>query len=169
MENYLLKILKEENGQSYKVLNKRLVNIRLAAAEKYSWGIPNNNALNEISKYQPITEIGAGLGYWSKLLQDRGVNIFPFDIDLPSKDERWTTVYKFYKKTNINPYSSLMMCWIPKDISIKISNKYNGNIILWIGESIKFNNFEIKNIIQIPKWNGFQDCLYIFKRNINPN
>ena len=52
--------------------------------EYYSFAIPSEAALDTIKQYGPICEMGAGSGYWSKLLTERGVDIVAYDIILPS-------------------------------------------------------------------------------------
>ena len=61
---------------------KSLTDLLLASSqerEKYtaniSWAIPSDEAISAISIFvgnETIIEIGAGLGYWAKLLQDKG-------------------------------------------------------------------------------------------------
>ena len=52
------------------------------AQEKYAWAIPNEKALMAISEFAPIIEMGAGAGYWARLLRDRGVEIEAYDCDV---------------------------------------------------------------------------------------
>ncbi|ETW04565.1 hypothetical protein H310_03787 [Aphanomyces invadans] len=55
-------------------------------AAKYSWAIPDERALRIIKHYGPIVEIGAGTGYWGRLLQLRGVDIKCFDLHVPGDE-----------------------------------------------------------------------------------
>jgi hypothetical protein len=163
LENILKKIWEEENGQPYKVINNRLTDLRTLLAEKYSWGIPNNQALNEIGKYSPLVEVGAGLGYWARLLQDRGIRIRPTDINIPLCTERWTKVYSSSAAQTLqNETRSLFLCWIPEKIAQQAAEVYQGKYILWVGEKINFPNFKLIKEITIPTWNGFKDSLQIF-------
>ncbi|EQC25386.1 hypothetical protein SDRG_16749 [Saprolegnia diclina VS20] len=52
-------------------------------AAKYSWAIPDERALRIIKHYGPIVEMGAGSGYWGRLLQLRGVDVKCFDLHVP--------------------------------------------------------------------------------------
>mmetsp|Transcript_25627 Transcript_25627/g.33553 ORF Transcript_25627/g.33553 Transcript_25627/m.33553 type:complete len:336 (+) Transcript_25627:48-1055(+) len=47
---------------------------------RYSWAIPDERALKAVANFGPIIEVGCGLGYWAKLLRDRGVNVAAYDI-----------------------------------------------------------------------------------------
>ncbi|CAM9921164.1 unnamed protein product [Ectocarpus sp. 4 AP-2014] len=47
--------------------------------QRFAWAIPDERALRIITHFGPIVEIGSGLGYWSKLLRARGVDINPYD------------------------------------------------------------------------------------------
>ena len=54
--------------------------VDVTIADDYAWAIPNNLALRIIQHYGPVIEIGAGKGYWARLLVDSfGVDILCFD------------------------------------------------------------------------------------------
>ena len=46
----------------------------------YAYAIPNKAALDTLSSFAPLIEIGCGTGYWASLLRARGVVIRAFDI-----------------------------------------------------------------------------------------
>lgn len=48
------------------------------------FSIPSDEALRIISKYAPVVEVGAGTGYWSAALQERGVDVIAYDIEPPT-------------------------------------------------------------------------------------
>lgn len=52
------------------------------AQEKYAWAIPDERALDICAAFAPLIEIGAGAGYWARLLRDRGVDVTPYDRDV---------------------------------------------------------------------------------------
>ncbi|OQR89726.1 hypothetical protein THRCLA_09616 [Thraustotheca clavata] len=58
-----------------------------SVASKYSWAIPDERALRIIKHYGPIVEMGAGSGYWGRLLQLRGVDIKCFDLHVPGEEK----------------------------------------------------------------------------------
>ena len=62
-------------------------------AEKYSWAIPDARSLRVLHHFSPLVEMGAGKGYWTKLLRDMGVDILAYDKYLPEdRKELWTEV-----------------------------------------------------------------------------
>ncbi|KAF0701709.1 Aste57867_7875 [Aphanomyces stellatus] len=127
-------------------------------ASKYSWAIPDERALRVIKHYGPIVEIGAGTGYWGRLLQLRGVDIKCFDLHVPgdgvsdddASDEEeeeklerktWIHVQKgtpeVLKKLNKR---SLLLCY-PDDyedseesMALECLNNYTGDTVIHIGE-----------------------------------
>lgn len=64
------------DGLEWEFIKKHIV----PHTKRYSWAIPNDFAIQTIKKLnRPILEIGAGTGYWAKLLADQGVDILAFD------------------------------------------------------------------------------------------
>lgn len=51
---------------------------------KYAWAVPNPSVLQQIVKYSPLVEIGAGTGYWAKLITDYGGKIVAYDLFPPT-------------------------------------------------------------------------------------
>jgi hypothetical protein len=52
------------------------------AQEKYAWAIPDERALRACAMFSPLVEMGAGAGYWARLLRDMGCEVHPFDCDV---------------------------------------------------------------------------------------
>ena len=52
------------------------------AMEKYAWAIPDERALRICAHYAPLVEMGAGCGYWCRLLRERGVTMTAYDKDV---------------------------------------------------------------------------------------
>lgn len=152
--------------------------------KKFSWAVPSEAALDVISKYGSMVEIGAGTGYWAKLLKERGVNILPFEKyfyeDNPyGHTEEWTEVCegdesildKFHKSVN------LFLCWPPAGESMAYDCVVNfkGEYIMYIGEIYGctadddfhceiYDNWEEVEHCDIPNWHGASDALYVYKR-----
>lgn len=52
------------------------------AMEKYAWAIPDERALRILEHFAPLVEMGAGAGYWARLLRERKVTIFAYDKEV---------------------------------------------------------------------------------------
>ena len=50
--------------------------------ERFAWAIPDERALHICASFAPLVEMGAGAGYWARLLRDRAVAITAFDSDV---------------------------------------------------------------------------------------
>jgi len=59
------------------------------------YATPSNEALATLAEHAPLVEVGAGTGYWSAVLQQRGVDIVTFDSEPPSADMLNNFFYDF--------------------------------------------------------------------------
>lgn len=55
--------------------------LRQQLVRRYAYGIPTDEALDAIAAASPagVVELGAGTGYWARLLHDRGVDVVAYD------------------------------------------------------------------------------------------
>lgn len=59
---------------------------------RFGFAVPDDVALRAIIGHSPhgVVEVGAGLGYWARLLTDRGLDVVAYDIaPPPSPDNQW--------------------------------------------------------------------------------
>jgi hypothetical protein len=56
---------------------------RAWCVQRYAFAVPTREALETISQYAPIVELGAGTGYWAWLLRRRGVDCVAYDLAPP--------------------------------------------------------------------------------------
>ncbi|HEY9555824.1 MAG TPA: hypothetical protein VIR58_03755 [Acidimicrobiales bacterium] len=59
---------------------------------RYAYGVPTEEALDAIAAVSPagVVELGAGSGYWARLLHERGVDVVAYDRwPPPSSDNRF--------------------------------------------------------------------------------
>ncbi|RLF85284.1 hypothetical protein DRN34_04680 [Thermococci archaeon] len=159
--------------------------LREKCVKRYSWAIPSNEALNIISKYSGIVEMGAGTGYWSRLLQDMGVSILPFDQHVGEDNtyghrRSWTTVYRGGDEilSKFSPSVNLFMCWPPYDTPMAYDclMSFRGKYLIYVGEGYygctgddRFHceleeRWDGVLYQDIPQWYGLNDGLYIYKR-----
>ena len=146
----------------------------------YAYAVPDITALNMIKSYGPIIELGAGKGYWAKLLNEIGTDIVAID-----NLSWWKTFEPFFnvqqgdeKSILEHPDRTLFLCWPPFDTSFahKCLKLYSGEYFIYVGESkggctgtkAFFNyldkNFDEVECHRIPQWFGIHDFLTIYKR-----
>jgi hypothetical protein len=148
---------------------------------KYSFAIPNEKAINKLVSLSPLIEIGAGSGYWSNLISNNGGDIVAFDnfsredqFDKEWFDVSYGTPEKVEKYANRN----LFLCWPEYDdpMGYQSVKKTKGNFIILVGENengctgtkrmyykIK-EDYELKEVIDIPKWYNNRDSMFIYER-----
>lgn len=64
-----------------------LLEKRNTLIEKYCFSIPFSFVLEEVKKYSPLTELGAGTGYYSYCLRQIGADIDPYDLYSPDFED----------------------------------------------------------------------------------
>src|SRR4051794_33637665 len=66
--------------------------------ERYAHAVPTSEALQALIELGPLLEIGAGAGYWARLVRDLGGDVIATDTAAPPDNawfrgsEPWTTV-----------------------------------------------------------------------------
>ena len=118
---------------------------------KYSWAVPDDRALKIIGTFSPLVEIGAGKGYWAKLLRQQGVDILAYDkyifnvaaSKLSPKDGEscYTEVLEGGPEVLLQPTvknRSLFLCY-PDDresMAIVALENFANDYVIYVGESI---------------------------------
>jgi hypothetical protein len=154
---------------------------RTKSIEKYGFAVPTEKVLREILKVSPkgIVEIGAGSGYWSKLLQllgadiiacDDGSGLYPFKVGAFFPVE--PVGYQQMFRTKAVHERTLLVVW-PSVDNVKIFNSYKGDTVVYVGEigegctgydaEIE-KTWEMVKHVEIPMWDCIHDSLGIFKR-----
>eukprot|EP01134_Creolimax_fragrantissima_P003809 CFRG3809T1 len=161
-------------------------------AEKFAWAIPDERALRICKEYGPMVEVGCGLGYWARLLQERGVDMEAFDIAIP--ENPWTSVRVggpsvLGNKKNKN--RTLFLCY-PDDferseesMALQCLKHYKGDTIVHVGETFgqsvcrpgpwgrsSGETFQTElassfhRVLQVPLpcWRSAMDCLSVWRR-----
>lgn len=156
----------------------------------YSWAVPTEEAIEAIAAHSPagVVEIGAGGGYWAKLMRDYGIDVVAYDrtpymgYRAWTKEEvrvKWSTVRRGGPKmASKHPERSLFLCWPPYDTSMAYDAlcAYSGKTVLYVGEGgggctgddafhdeLERNWREVQ-YVHLPQWSGLHDDLYIYKR-----
>jgi hypothetical protein len=166
--------------------------LRAESLEKYSYAIPDQEAIEALVEYSPVVEIGCGLGYWAHLVQQAGGEISPYDINV--NDEGLVKLYR--RDTYVKPYTevfkggsevleqhadkTLFLCWPPYDESMAYvaSQTYlnnGGKTIIYVGEGnggctgddqfheLLEERMERVKSIYIPVWDSIHDRMEIWR------
>lgn len=154
---------------------------RTQCIEKYGFAVPTEKVLREILKVSPkgIVEVGAGSGYWSKLLQllggdviacDDGSGLYPFQVGAFFPVEPIS--YEKLFRTKAVHGRTLLVVW-PSTDNLKIFASYQGDTVVYVGEmgdgctgydSKIEETWELAKTVEIPVWDCIHDSLGIFKR-----
>lgn len=151
--------------------------MREELVHKYSWAVPNEEALAKIASFSPIIEIGAGTGYWAKRIVDHGGKIVAFDRH-PEAHKHYNVAKGDWRAVSIYPDHTLFLCWPPYNESLAYDclHAYKGKHIIYVGEhdggctandkfhKILEDKWETIEIIDIPQWWGIHDRVYICRR-----
>lgn len=160
---------------------------RRELASLFSWAVPTEAALDLLSKYSPLVECGAGMGYWLALLRARGVDAIGYDLHRPGgknafhRNARrpWTPVQResSVKAARRHPDQTLVLCWPPYEddrASYAVLRAYRGDIVVHIGEgatgSVRFHrelalNWTLVEELDLPHWPRLQDRVMVYRRN----
>jgi len=165
---------------------------RRELASTFSWAIPTEPALAVLARHAPLVECGAGMGYWSALLQSRGVDAIAYDL-LPPGGESGNAYHRAGRRpwTEVRQASAaaaarrhreraLFLCWPPYDddaASYAALRAYRGDVAIHVGErdegatgSVRFHrelrlNWTLVEEVDLPHWPGLQDRLMVYRRN----
>jgi len=152
--------------------------LRDKMVQKYAWAIPNEQAISKLVELSPLIEIGAGAGYWAKLVEEAGGKIVCYDIEPPLT--QWHPIWKSEPHVIKQRYilRTLFLCWPPYEESMAADclKLYKGRTLVYVGEGyggctgddnfheeLK-NNWLLCDRLEIPQWYGIHDSMYIYKR-----
>jgi tetratricopeptide (TPR) repeat protein len=117
----------------------RLADFKSDLTSYYAHAVPTEQALALMGRFGPIVEIGAGSGYWSALLRQRGVDVTAYDAWLGSTyapGVTWSPVLTGDAKMSaLHPDHSLFLCW-PTGAggAYEALSNYKGKRLLYVGE-----------------------------------
>jgi len=165
---------------------------RRELAARFSWAIPTEEALGVLARYAPLVEGGAGMGYWTALLQARGVDAVAYDLSPPGglapnayhtrSRKPWTRLHHGSSVTAVRRHRdrTLVLCWPPYEddaASYAALRAYRGEVAIYIGEagdgatgSVRFHreldlNWTLVEQIDLPHWPRLRDRLMVYRRN----
>ena len=169
--------------------NMRSYERRHELVAKYSWAIPNQEAIDALVQHSPIVELGAGTGYWASLVAAAGGEIVCFDNrTFPGKEEGvwlYQDQPSYYPVAegdesvlSAYPQHSLLLCWpnYHSSFASDALKAFQGQTVLFIGENeggctgdqaffdLLDAQFEFVESVNIPQYYGIRDGLMIFRR-----
>lgn len=154
---------------------------------KYSFAIPNDEALETLADLAPIVEYGAGTGYWAYRLRAMGVEIIPFDVTAGNIsenyygfDKEWTEIKKPESPSKYTDHT-LFLCWpcMRSDWAYRTLKEYyhaGGKRVVYVGEEIEGctgtkefhqylgRNFDVVKHVSIPRWDYIYDSMWVYER-----
>jgi hypothetical protein len=183
LENFK-KLCKKKKGLGEVEATMIRLKARHDMCRKYSFAIPTQEAIQEISKFSPIVEIGAGSGYWANLLQKAGTEVLAYDKYPKDNKYKFTEKYTNVEKANenilndIDPSYNLLLCWpnYDSDFAYNALKAFKGKNLIYIGEpeggctgNEKFhnelsNNWKLIKTLDIPQWDGIHDLIIIYTK-----
>lgn len=160
---------------------------------RYAWAIPSPQAAKWIAERCPrIVEVGAGRGYWAKVLSDAGCDVVAYEPTVENGDlnaNHWfasSVAYGLYfpvecgdhQKAWLHPDRTLMLCWPPYDdgMASEALAGYRGEQLLYVGEGdggccgddrfwkMVSDGWEEAGDCNIPQWPGMHDYVTLYRR-----
>lgn len=145
----------------------------------YAFAIPTEEAIKKIVSYGKIVEMGAGTGYWAKLIETAGGDIVAYDT-FESHFKAHSKWFDIRRGSPVNLIAhadrALFLCWPPMtDMAEQCLKFWKGNDLIVIGEErgctgsdefeyLLVDQFEDPEYIELPQWYGIHDTMRIFKR-----
>lgn len=153
----------------------------------YSQAIPTPEALHAVATLTPLVEVGAGNGYWARLLADLGADVIATDCEYPevngwlSGARPWIAVEVIDAVEAVRRYRgrNLFACWPPRpngymtDVLAEYSGDQfalvtDGPIHSEYGEDPLYGaldqDWDCVGETDLPHWPYRFDCLRIWRR-----
>ena len=174
---YLKKFRLLQETHSYK--GQQWFGHRQELVEEYGWAVPNEEVLEYItSAFSRITEIGAGEGYWAKLLSERGTRVEAFD---PESEQTWydVTPERLERVESYVADNPVLLVWPPAGNSMARDVLDCGpSHVLYVGEQrggctadesffdVLTDRYAPVEKIDIPSYTGVDDSFYHLVRKV---
>lgn len=175
-ESFVRPVLAEHNG------NLNPFSFRNHFRRAFAFAIPSPAAVRKIADLGTIVEIGAGTGYWAKLLSDHGATVRAFDDGSWKLPKRWYPVKRGGAiSAGRVEADALLLCWPPykKRMARIALNAFRGSRVAYVGEGgwgctgddgfheELDRDWDLLDEVRIPQWVGVHDRLYIYERKGN--
>lgn len=154
---------------------------RSTLVERYGWAVPNESAITYLTNFDNLIEVGAGSGYWAYIIESAGGSVDAYDIDPPGANENeYVNVEKSdVRSMEVIENSPVLMVWPP--CHNKMSEyvlTHEPSHVLYVGEGAggctgtdEFHHtlskkYGLIETIEIPSFDGVNDNLYHYARNV---
>jgi hypothetical protein len=154
----------EELTPEWELLDIEQTWMRTALCACFAYAIPNGAAIDRLVSAGPLLEVGAGLGYWARLIRDAGGDILAVDRDWSAgsgksgfnpenrfhgeDNEAWTSVVLVHDCVGTvrdHPERTLFLCWPPYGspdapepadgwFDAECLKAYSGEVFILVGE-----------------------------------
>lgn len=158
--------------------------------KKYAWAIPGARAVERLVELSPLIEIGAGNGYWAKMIAQAGGLIEAYDHE-PGRHARdadgdvWYPVREggVERITERHRRHTLFLCWPPYDDPMAADAlcqfmDVGGGTVAYVGEGwggctgddlfhgllSEFFEEDYDMGCSVPQWSGIHDSLEVWRR-----
>lgn len=153
----------------------------------YSEAIPTLEALKLLATLSPLVELGAGAGYWARLLRDLGTEVVAYDPAEPESN-KWTAKLPAWTEVRLGDAAAALTehpdrvpfaCWPPRPYGYMndVFRTYHGTTIALITDGrflakedhadplydVLESEWKLEERVQLPHWPGRHDSLMIWR------
>ncbi len=153
----------------------------------YSYAIPEWGAVRALLDLSPIVEIGAGNGYWAKILAGAGADVIAYDAYPATWTNNYVNGIEWFPVIHGNAFAAgmhpgrvLFLCWPPYDDpmahdALVTHRAAGGTRVAYIGEGYggctaddAFHDALARDYTKtaeqsLPQWDGLHDRLLIYE------
>lgn len=163
---------------------RKIVEYRRVFVDVFAYAVPNAAAIETVVAHSPIIEIGAGSGYWARLVMEAGGTVAACDVDPPPA--KWAPVVEMDgiafldALADVHEDAALLLCWPPpcSEMADRALRAYDGETVVYVGEGRGgctadeafherlHGEFELVETVAIPTYMGMRDRLEVWERDL---
>lgn len=164
--------------------------VRMELCTRFAWAVPSPCAIRFLVGLGPIVEVGAGLGYWARCVEDAGGDIIATDAKgesrgrfFPTDSGEWFDVVECSAEFAASawPERTLLLVWPPPndpmaDRALAAYLRAGGRQVVFVGERYGVTGDErferrlelvfgdADERVEIPRWESMHDAMFLFRR-----
>lgn len=169
-----------------------IIELRMTCVRLFAWAVPDRKAVEMIARYSPITEIGAGGGYWAYRIAQLGADIAALDakvLRVPIEGYTWDDMHvrTYFDVETCDPDATappdrtLFVCYpeYDSDMAVNCLRRYEGQTFIYVGEWADGNcanaeffdelaaRWEVVHTHALPYFYEYTSCdLRVFRRKM---